>query len=203
MKFRRSLAQKLLFAVSAVGVFFLSYYLGNRYARHGLDGLQAFIFPRPAAVTQFSLVDKNGAPFDETAFKGHWNFLLTGMPDRNRCRSLLFRYMMAWNYLAGDPKLQQKTRVVFLDTSETPTPPGRLKAFIDFYNPAFTAITGAASQRRRLARQIGLPKGDLSGVQCDSQNGVVALINPDGMLLALFTGVTDPKAIAHDLRSLL
>ncbi len=196
-----NLVSKLLFALAALAVFTFSYYLGNRYARPGHDRLQAFVFPEPQQVVPFRLVDKNGAPFTENAFRGHWNFVVTGDLEQERCRPLLFRYVLAWNYLANEPKLQEKTRVVFLDLGREPRTPEELKQFIDFYNPAFTAIDGDAGQKRRLARQLGVPEAALErGVQCDSQNGVVALISPDGVLLALFTGVTDPAAIARDLR---
>ncbi len=197
----RRILTKLLFAFMAVGVFALSYYLGNRYARPAMANLQAFPFPDPQPVIDFQLVDKNGEPFDRNSLLGHWNFLVAGTMDHRQCRPLMFRYILAWNHLAGEPKLQKKTRVVFLDLARQEQDPKELKAFIDFYNPAFTALTGPFEERHRLARQMGIPKQVLEqGVRCDSQNAVVALINPDGYLLALFTGVTDPAAIAHDLR---
>lgn len=197
----RRILVKLLFAFAALSVFAFSYYLGNRYARPGHDELQAFLFAEPQKIRTFSLVDKNGNPFDEKAFGGYWNFVMAGDLDDDNCRSLLVRYVLAWNYLAPDPELQKKTRVVFLDTRTPPRPPQELKNRIEFFNPAFTAIGGAERERNRLARQLGIAEAELAGgIECDSQNSVVALINPDGYLLALFTAVTDPSVIARDLR---
>jgi hypothetical protein len=62
-------------------------------------------------------------------------------------------------------------------------------------------IGGPERERNRLARQLGITETELAGeIECDPQNSVVALINPDGYLLALFTAVTDPSVIARDLR---
>jgi len=197
----RKVLVKLLFALAALSVFAFSYYLGNRYARPGHDSLQAFVLPEPQKIEAFKLVDKEGRVFDEKSFEGHWNFVMAGDLRDENCRSLLVRYVLAWNYLASDPKLQKKTRVVFLDMTDPPKSDGQLKSEIDFFNPAFTAVDGPDPERRKLARQLGISKAVLDrGIECDSQNSVVALINPDGYLLALFTAVTDPAVIAKDLR---
>ena len=192
---------KLLFALAALSVFVFSYYLGNRYARPGHDSLQAFVLPEPQKITPFRLVDKEGKIFNENSFEGYWNFVMAGDLKDEKCRSLLVRYVLAWNYLAADPKLQKKTRVVFLNMTNPPLTAGQLKAGIDFFNPAFTTLDGPDTERRKLARQMGISRTTLDrGTECDSQNSVVALINPDGYLLALFTAVTDPAVIAKDLR---
>ncbi len=197
----RRVLTKLLFALAAVAVFGASYYLGNRYARPGSGALQAFVFPEPRPLEDFRLTDEQGHPFTPDSLEGHWNFLIPGDLDQERCRPLLFRYVLAWNYLAGDPKLQEKTRVVFIDMAREPRRPETLKTFIDFYNPAFTAVTGPWADRERLARRLGVSARALeTGVGCDPDNAVVGLADPDGVLLALFTGVTDPAAIARDLR---
>lgn len=196
---RARLGTKLLFALSALAVFATSYYLGNRYARPGGTDLQAFALPQPQKIQPFQLRDKNGEMFDARSFEGHWNFVMAGDLKHEECRSLLVRYVLAWNHLAAKPKLQKKTRVVFLDTAD-PLPSQELKTLIEFFNPAFTAVNGKREEWAKLAAQLGISRQSIdSGIPCDSRNGVVALINPDGYLLALFTAVTDPATIASDL----
>ena len=198
---RAGLGTKLLFALAALAVFATSYYLGNRYARPGRVDLQAFELPQPQKIHPFRLNDKNGKVFDAQALRGHWNFVMAGDLEHPECRSLLVRYVLAWNYLATDPKLQKRTRVVFVDTRDPPLPSEELKKLIEFFNPTFTAVNGSPPEWKRLLAQLGFPRQSLEkGIECDSQNGVVALINPDGYLLALFTAVTDPAVIASDLR---
>ena len=197
----RKILVKLLFAFAALSVFAFSYYLGNRYARPGHDDLQAFAFPEPQRISSFILVDKEGNDFDEQAFQGYWNFVMAGNLGSETCRSLLVRYVLAWNYLAADPELQKRTRVVFLNMTAPAMPAEQLKRQIEFFNPAFTAVDGPDSERRKLARQLGIPETVLDREsECDSQNSVVALITPDGYLIALFTAITDPSVIARDLR---
>ncbi|WP_144375174.1 SCO family protein [Thiolapillus brandeum] len=190
------LTLKLLLAVMAALIFALSYYLGNRYGRPLMTDLQIWIFPQPQSIEDFTLEDKNGAPFGPKAFRHHWNFLMAGDLEDSGCRELLRLYVFAWNRLAQNRQLQQQTRVVFLQTTSMSTPD--MKQVIEFFNPAFTALRGEEKMLKRLTRPMGLPESDSLPSSCNMEKSVVALINPDGFLVALFTGLTDPAVIAHD-----
>jgi len=192
----KSFALKFLFATAAALVFALSYYLGNQYARPLLADLQAIALPSPEKIRNFSLTDKFGEAFDRDSLAGHWNFLMAGDIDDPGCRDLLRLYVLAWNRLAHDIPLQKKTRVVFLQTRPMDT--GQLKSAIEFFNPAFTALQGSEQTLGALTRQMGLPREQRLPASCSVEKSAVALINPDGFLIALFTGLTDPAVIAHD-----
>jgi len=197
----KRLVIKLFFALTAALVFFVGYSLGNRYARPGRDDLQAFVMPEPMPIEAVALEDEAGRPFTTKDLEGHWNLVMAGDLGHPACRALLVRYVLAWNWLADTPKLQEKTRVVFVDTATPPRPAEARKRLIDFYNPAFVALGGPVEAQRRLLTQLGVPAQALAaGVPCDDARSVVALIGPDAHLLALFTGMDDAKAIAHDLK---
>jgi cytochrome oxidase Cu insertion factor (SCO1/SenC/PrrC family) len=187
---------KLLLAVMAALIFALSYYLGNRYGRPVMADLQAWTFPQPQRVVDFTLRDKDGKIFNQDNLRDHWNFLMTGNLEDPGCRKLLRLYVYAWNHLAHDLPLQEQTRVVFLQT--TGMPRAVMKQAVEFYNPVFTAVSGDAKAMERITRQIGLPDAHLLPSSCSIEKSAVALINPDGFLVALFTGLTDPAVIAHD-----
>ena len=187
---------KFLLAIMAAVIFALSYYLGNRYGRPMMADLQIWAFPEPQGVAGFTLEDKNGDIFNRESLEGHWNFLMAGDLEDPGCRKLLRLYVFAWNRLAHDMPLQKQTRVVFLQT--TPMPRADMKQAVEFFNPAFTAISGDAKEMQRITRQIGLPDTGLLPSSCSIEKSAVALINPDGFLVALFTGLTDPVVIAHD-----
>jgi len=193
---QKKILPKLLFAVFAVGIFVASYYLGNQYARPLTHDLGATVLPQPEKIREFHLVDKNGDPFTSQSLKNFWNFVIVGSLQDTGCDSLLRLYVQAWNNLAHKPALQRQTRVVFIDPGLSAQQPEQWKQAIEFYNPAFTAVSGEQEEIRKLGRQIGL---FTETTACSTSGSVVALINPEGYLLALFTGETDPRRIAADL----
>ncbi len=193
---QKSLALKFFLALMAAVIFTLSYILGNQYARPLLADLQAIPLPAPEKIRDFSLTDKHGEPFGRDSLLGHWNFLMAGDLHDSGCQALLRLYVFAWNRLAHDRPLQKKTRVVFLQTAAMEATD--MKQAIEFFNPAYTALSGSAQDLATLTRQMGLPADHLLPSSCSIEKSVVALINPDGFLIALFTGLTDPAVIAHD-----
>jgi len=189
-----------MFAIAALGVFAFSYHLGNRYARPTFNELTIYVLPQPTPIAPFELNDEQGKPFDHHSLQGFWNLVMAGDLETAACKSLLVRYVLAWNNLAVTPEMQKMTRVVFLNMSREQKAPAELKPAIDFYNPLFTAVDGDDTQRRRFGEQIGISSSALQpGMACDSHNSVVALISPNGYLVALLTGITDPALIAREL----
>jgi protein SCO1/2 len=194
---QKKLFPKLIFALFAAVVFVASYYLGNQYARPLLTDISATVLPDPEKIHEFQLSDKYGEPFTSQSFKNFWNFVMVGNLHDSGCDSLLRLYVMAWNQLASHPELQKKTRIVFIDSSQPGKTPQQLRKAIGFYNPAFTAATGTTEEINDLGQQLGLIAAPGN---CIPDTSVVALIDPEGYMLALFTGLTDPALIARDLQ---
>jgi len=194
---QKKIFPKLIFAVIAVFFFIASYYLGNQYAHPSIKDISATVLPQPEKTQAFHLTDKNGNPFTARSFENFWNFVIIGNLRDAGCDNLLRLYVMAWNNLAHKPKLQKATRVVFIDAGHLENKPEKLKQAIEFYNPVFTAAFGKPEEIQILGQQVGLyTEAD----SCSLASSVVALVNPDGYLLALFTGATDPARIARDLQ---
>ncbi len=194
---RSRLVKKLGLALLAVAVFGLSYYLGARHGRPLVNHLQAVELPDPEPVPPFKLRDALGFDFTEKDFIGFWNFVMAGDLSEPECRPLLNRYVLAWNMLAAHPKLQKRTRVVFLHTG-APLSDEDLRQRIHFYNPRFTAAQGSPAALAPLVKALGIPAQEVR--HCDPDRSVVGLVDPKGRLLALFTGLTDPRVIARDLQ---
>lgn len=194
---------KVILALFGMAIFAFSYQLGNRYANRGKATLVANILTRPVLLTQLHFIDKNGEPFNVDSFSPYWNVLIGGNHKLQACKDLVTAYVLAWNRLSHLPELQKSTRIVFYLLDPGNTPPGELKSFIDFYNPDFTAVSGDRPGVQYLAEQLGLPgKEDSDHIYCESQASVVGLVNPQGYLVATFTGSSEPRAIAHDLQIL-
>ena len=189
-----------MLAIAAVGIFAFGYHWGNRYARPKAENLSAYVFVDPVKIRPFTLLDEQGRSFSSDSFQDHWNLIMAGRLDAPGCQRLLVRYVLAWNNLAQDAKMQKHTRVVFMDLRQPPVSTKTLRKNIDFFNPAFIALQGSPEQLARLGKQLGMNAQRLaSQTTCAPDEAVVALVGPTGYLQALFTGVTSPVDIAHDL----
>ena len=191
-----------MFALLGLAVFLFSYQLGNRYAQRGKPDTSAFLLPEPIALGRFSLIDHEDESFSDRDFKGHWTLVITGDHRRASCKQLLTRYVLAWNRLAHDRSLQNRTRVAFLSLAPASPPNTGLKSFIEFSHPDFVGLSGEEDDVRQFAAQLGLAESESGSSQCNELDSIVALIDPEGQLNALFTGISDPVTIAQDLETI-
>lgn len=196
---QKKILSKIIFAILGLVVFLFSYQLGNRYAQPEKPNTSAFVLPEPVALEPFSLIDEDGAPFSSGDFKGNWTLVMPGDHRLASCKQLMTRYVLAWNRLAHDKPLQNMTRVAFLSLVPTDHSNNELKSFVEFIHPDFVGLSGEEDEVRQFAAQLGLAESANKSVQCDELDSIVALINPQSQLSALFTGVSDPAIIAHDL----
>ena len=192
-----------MFALLGLAVFLFSYQLGNRYAQRGKPDTSAFLLPEPIALDPFSLIDHEDESFRDQDFTGHWTLVLPGDHRRASCKQLLTRYVLAWNRLAHDQPLQNMTRVAFLSLAPASQPNTELKSFIEFVHPDFVGLWGEEDDdARQFAAQLGLAESENKSLQCNELDSIVALIDPEGQLNALFTGISDPVTIARDLETI-
>ena len=191
-----------MFAILGLVVFLFSYQLGNRYAQPDKPDTSAFVLPEPIAIEAFSLIDEDGAAFNSGDLKGSWTLVMPGDHRLASCKQLMTRYVLAWNRLANDKPLQNMTRVAFLTLAPTDQSNNGLKSFIEFMHPDFVGLSGEEDEVRGFAAQLGLADSNDKLILCDKLDSIVALINPQGQLSALFTGISDPAIIAHDLETI-
>ena len=191
-----------MFALLGLAVFLFSYQLGNRYAQRGKPDTSAFVLPEPIALDPFSIKDHEDGSFSDQDFKGHWTLVIPGDHRRASCKQLLTRYVLAWNRLAHHQSIQNMTRVAFLSLAPATHPNTELKSFIEFVHPDFVGLSGEGDDVRQLAAQLGLAESEDKSLQCNEMDSIVALIDPEGQLNALFTGISDPVTIAQDLETI-
>jgi protein SCO1/2 len=202
----RSPRQKLALFIAAVLALYLGYFWGNQYAPkrtwQALSPLQ-----EPLRIGPLQLLDQFGNAFTELRLQGHWNLLFFGYSRSEQATAdLLTLAVQVVNRLAEWPELQENLQVIFVTLDPDHDKPGILLPFIDHYHPEFLALTGSRDQVRRLAHQSGVrfKRRDLSSgdeYRIDHSTSL-ALIDPEGRLLGLFTGVVDAVTIASDLKQI-
>jgi len=200
---QQKILSKIVFALLGLAVFLFSYQLGNRYAQRGKPATSAFLLPEPIPLAPFFLIDHEGASFGSGDFKGHWTLVIAGDHRSASCKQLMTRYALAWNRLAHNQPLQHMTRVAFLSLAPASHPNTELRSFVEFIHPDFVGLSGDEEAVLQFAAQLGLPESENKITQCNELDSIVALINPQGQLNALFTGISDPVTIAQDLETIV
>jgi hypothetical protein len=160
----------------AVAIFILSYWLGNRYKSPDLPDLQALLISPAQPLPEFSLMREGKAePFTQQV--DDW-LLLWGGPLTDGDLRLL---TSARNRLAADAKQQERFRVWLLQPS-----PLNL--------PDFIAVQSLLDgERARLHQSWQLAPGE----------NLLFLINPQGRLQAVFTGIHSAATMATDFKAIL
>ncbi|GGY49395.1 cytochrome c oxidase assembly protein [Bacterioplanes sanyensis] len=115
------------------------------------DGL--VLFPRPLPVAPFQFVDEHGDAIDQQQLQGRWQVLFFGYtycPDI--CPMTLTHLNRSWKKLT--PVQQQQLGVVMVSVDPQRDTPQSLQSYMEYFNPAFRAMTGNPQSLQRLATQL-------------------------------------------------
>lgn len=202
----RGRGQRVLLFAIALASLYGGYYWGTQHrpATDDVRLMRALAAPRPLA--SFELFDHHGEPFTAASLKDHWNLVFVGYARGEETEVLLALASRVGNRLAAAPDLQRSVRAVLLSVDPDHDTVDALRQFMSRHDERFVALTGAPDQIRGLADQLGAeyrardPRGSADG-HFDHSTGV-ALVDPDGALLGLFTGVVDPGGIAENIKLL-
>ena len=166
-----------------------------------INGLYVFDTPRDPG--DFTLVDHRGEPFTKEALKGHWTLLFFGFthcPDI--CPTTL-------SFLA---KLQQElatteaadTQVVMVTVDPARDTPEVLAAYIPYFDPEFTGVTGDFIKILSFARSFNAPFRKVTAAdgsyELDHSANVV-LVNPRGDYHGFFKAPLDLAKVKVTYRS--
>ena len=182
MKPRKRPSQSRGFRIAAFTagllIFALSYWLGNRYQSPDIPGLTATLLHPPQSLPVVELIsddNRKTLPTDNT--DDQWKLLMLGSWDHNQIRILSSSY----NRLAEYPDHQKRFKVWLISNTTHVAP--------------------------EFAVQFRISNGDNDKLQTalgqmPSQIGLY-LIDPDGRLSAIFSGIEDPSVIARNFKSIV
>ena len=152
------------------------------------------VYPEAQALTAFALTAGTAEPFTEENFKGHWSLVFVGYtfcPDI--CPTTLSDLSRIYPELAA---LSDKVQVVFVSADPARDTPERLKAYTEYFNPHFIAVTAEHEQLMPAVQQLGLIYGIFDREDDNylvDHSASIALVNPEGELHASFRPDFDEK----------
>lgn len=202
----RSPWHKLFIFATLICALYGGYYWGSL---HGPNRMQLQALSRlaePAALRPFRLKDHDDQPFTGDHLNNHWNLVIFGYSEDDQLTpQLLTLARLVMNRLADRPKLQEQTRLIMITLDPASDTPERLAPFVARYGTHFLALTGEQTEIAGIAAQLGVTfrsqQGE-SGRQRIDHSSSIALIDPAGRLIGLFTGLVDTSSIANDIKLL-
>lgn len=168
--------------------------------------LNAVLLPEPRPLSDFSLTDMNGKPFDLSRLQGKWSFLFFGYthcPDI--CPTTLATLKGTARKLQQPPEVYRDTQFLFISVDPKRDSPAHLREYVGYFHPDFLAATGDKAHIDALARQVGaiyMFDGDTSGDDyIVNHSATIVLIDPEGRWVGRFNPPHSATKIADDFRA--
>ena len=154
---------------------------------------------------EFTLIDHHGIPISLSDFQGKvvlLNFGYTHCPDI--CPTTMFTLKRTIKSLSDDA---EKVQVLFITLDPERDTPDRLKAYMEYFNPGFIALSGTTEQIGDVADKYGMrfeKEGfDEEGNYSIAHTALVYLLDQAGRIRVFFKTTAPANRIAEDVRTLL
>jgi protein SCO1/2 len=163
----------------------------------------ATLLPSPRPLPPLSLVDHDGQPLDTKWFERGWSIVFFGFtqcPDV--CPTTLALLAQAQRELAGLPAAQ-RPRVLLVSVDPERDTPAVLKAYVQFFDPAFAGATGTLEGVQQAAAAFSVPFAKVplpdGGYTLDHGAGIF-FVAPPGRIVAYSSPPLRADVLARDYR---
>lgn len=157
------------------------------------------------ALPEITFIDENSEPRDLKSLEGRWNLLFFGYtycPDI--CPMTLMHMNKMWKQLSTEEKAQLNIVLVSVDPERDTS--SSMKQYMDYFNPAFIALTGNPDGMREFAGQLNAfyarVDRDDGGYLMDHSANIV-LISPKGEYRGYIEPPHDPQRMLPVVRALM
>jgi protein SCO1/2 len=207
MKLARSLPW-LIAAAALAGA--LGLWLGQRWydgagpATSDAGTTAALVYPKPRELEDFLLERTDGRPLVLDSWRGQWNLVFIGFthcPDACPQALAVFRDVeKQWPADAGP-----QPAMYFVSVDPERDSAKALEDYATYFSPRIVAATGTHDRLEPFARQLGMiyVKTPIDGGDYTVDHSThVAVVDPDGRMVALFRAPHDAGAIVADMLAL-
>lgn len=158
--------------------------------------LRAILWPEPMPIAPFGLLDQHGRPFGPERLQGQWSFVFFGYlqcPDVCPMAMQILRdYRRA--LAAAQPGLPHQ--VVFVSVDPEYDRPEQIRAYLDFFDPAFVGLSGTAEALAELAGPLAVKyylHFDEHGRRAIDHTSSIMIVDPQGRVLGAFPPPQRPE----------
>ncbi|MEQ6885674.1 SCO family protein [Salicola sp. Rm-C-2C1-2] len=193
--------------LAAAGVMALTIYnvwLGSQYASEGgskppeVASENVYLYEKPRAINDFSLVDEQGDSVDQSMLRGQWTLAFLGFTN---CPDICPATMATLS--KADKRISDRaTEPQFLMITADPErdTPQVLSRYVTFFGDDFRGITGKLETVRSLASDLNATfthSTDDNGDPVVEHSAHLAIISPDGRLAGLIQKPFDAQTVAE------
>ncbi len=167
-------------------------------------------YPQARDVVDFPLIDHQGNQFAFQNIKGAWSLLFFGFttcPDI--CPDTLFKMKQVKSALSGhEAQPSRQIHSYFISVDPERDTPEKIAAYIAYFDPGMTGLTGDPAMLQGLAMQLGIAfrvaphEVGATSYDVDHSAGIV-LMNPQGQLYGLLRPPHEVEAIVAALVPIL
>ena len=178
-------------------------------ARKWQQSESLILLPEPRIIADFNLVDQRGEPFSLEQFKGHWSLLFFGFtacPDA--CPNTLYQLQQARKLMLNEEDASQIPQIYFVSIDPERDTPQKLAAYLGYFDPAFTGLTGENAQLNALALQLGVahfvePHEPGDAEYTVDHSASLLLLNPDAKLQGVLPAAQEAALIAQAVMTVI
>lgn len=198
------LAPALAASAALLGLAAASFWYGAAETP-GVQLATGTLLPQPRQVSDFSLTGDDGQPYTRQQLAGGWTVLFPGFvhcPDVCPTTLAMLKQLEAKLAAQGAP-----LRVVFLSVDPARDTPEQMRGYVQYFNPAFRAVTAPEPQLGAFTRELGIAYAKVPGESADSYSmdhtAALVLLNPQAQVAGYFSPPFNVDALAADLAKVI
>lgn len=162
-----------------------------------------FLFDTPRDPGEFQLTSHRGQPFTDTSLEGHWTLLFFGFTNcPDICPTTMSFLAELHGQLEGTEAADTEVVMVTVDPARDTVE--ALAAYVPYFHPEFTGVTGEFLDIMKFARSFNAPfrkvTAEDGSYQVDHSANVV-LVNPRGDYHGFFRAPLDLAKVKVTYRS--
>lgn len=197
-------AQTPLVVLAALAAMGLGVYAASRWyaPRPPLAVASGTLLSEPRPLAAFSLIDQDGRPYGNAQLEGHWTLLFAGF---THCPDICPTTLAQMKQLAA--RLPPALHYLFLSVDPERDTPAQLKAYVTYFSPAITGVTGPREQIDLLTRSLSLTYLKIPGATdreyTVDHSAALVLLDPNGRVAGYFQAPLKLDTLAADLAGIV
>lgn len=158
--------------------------------------LQAVLWPVARPVAPFRMRTHRGEPFDESSFKGQWNFVFFGFlqcPDV--CPTTLQALRGFRRGLLEIDPAAARHRFVFVTVDPENDTAERIGPYLEYFDPEFIGLVDGGGELAKLAGSLAAhyaKRQDENGNTSFEHTAAVMVVDPTGRVVGALPSPHDP-----------
>ena len=167
-----------------------------------LSDINTYVYEKSRPLSDFELVNEQGEPVTGDSLKGHWTFAFVGYTNCPDICPATLAELRQTDKLLGDELPQPWYLLVSADPEHDT--PEKLREYLAFFGEDFHGLTGDLETLRALAKNLGavFMHREVDDRLLVDHSGHLALLNPDGEMIALMQPPHKPEQLARAFREI-